>query len=180
MPYEENGYVGKNFAGGLLLDYAMGQYETYTPMQLASYVNTIANDGKRMKLRYVSHAIDPMTDIVVYENKPEVRSTLDDLEALKFVQLGFRSCVTEGLCRGDLNHNRYSVAAKTGTSETFLYKDGITITDAPHSLMVAYAPFDNPEVSIACAAPNSTNGRYFNNICQPIANKIFDYYFNNK
>src|SRR5690606_23832525 len=31
------------------LDIAIGQFDTYTPLQLASYVATIANDGNRMK-----------------------------------------------------------------------------------------------------------------------------------
>jgi len=38
-----------NIAGGLLLDFVMGQFETYTPVQLSQYVSTIANGGNRLK-----------------------------------------------------------------------------------------------------------------------------------
>lgn len=181
VPNEVEGYVGKNFLGGFLLDYSMGQYDSYTPMQLSQYINTIANDGVRVKPRYVIRAEDPLTGLTVYENKVEVLSTLDDLDSLRYVQQGFRACVTDGLCRGELNHDRYTVAAKTGTAEnTYTTKDGETILTSPHSLLVGYAPYENPEVSITCVTPNSMNDIVQNNICQPIANEVLDYYFNNK
>ena len=37
----------------VLLDYAIGQYDTYTPLQLAQYISTIANGGYRMKPQIV-------------------------------------------------------------------------------------------------------------------------------
>lgn len=181
MPNEAPGYEGKNFVSGFLLDYAMGQFDTYTPMQLITYINTIANDGVRVKPRYVKEALDPITGLTVYENDVEVVSVLDDLASLKYVQQGLRSCVTDGLCRGPLNNDRYTVAAKTGTAEsTFVNSDGQTISNAPHSLLVGYAPFENPEISIACVTPNSMNDKVSTNICQPITSKVFDYYFKNK
>lgn len=184
VPNEALGYTGQNFLGGFILDYAMGQYDTYTPMQLATYVNTIANDGVRVKPRYVKGAKDPMSGMEVYTNEVEVVSTLDDLDALKQVQLGFRTCVTDGLCRGSLNDKNFTVAAKTGTAEaSFKNDDGVVIDSTVHSLLVGYAPFENPEVSITCVTPNSTDvakTRNLSNICQPIAGEILDYYFNNK
>ncbi len=181
VPNEEVGYIGKNFQGGFLLDYAIGQYDSYTPMQLSSYINTIANDGVRVKPRYVKSAEDPITGVQVYENPVEILSILEDKTALSYVQQGFRACVTDGLCRGVLNHSRYDVAAKTGTSEVILtLEDGTVVKDAPHSLLVGYAPYESPEVTISCVAPHAFNTRTLNNICQPITNEIFDYYFNNK
>ena len=38
-----------NYDGGKLLDLAFGQFDTYTPIQLAQYVATIANDGVRLQ-----------------------------------------------------------------------------------------------------------------------------------
>ncbi len=180
MPSEESGYVGSSFQSGLLLDYAMGQYDSYTPMQLNTYINTIANNGIRVKPRYVIGAKDPLTGLTVYENNVEVVSILDDKTALDYVQQGFRGCVTVGLCRS-LNTNKYTIAAKTGTAEaTLKTKDGKIVMDAPHSLLVAYAPYENPEVTVTCVAQNSTNGNFLSNICAPITNEVLDYYFNNK
>ena len=47
---ESVGNVGKSDVGGLLLDFSIGQYDTYTPIQLSQYISTIANNGSRMKL----------------------------------------------------------------------------------------------------------------------------------
>ena len=180
MPSENTGYVGKNSRGGLLLDYAIGQYDTYTPMQLNAYINTIANDGQRVKPRYVMEARDPLSGVSVYNNDVEVVSTLDNKEAIKYVQEGFRSCVTDGLCRS-LNRSDVEVAAKTGTAEnTFKTESGEIIQDSPHSLLVSYAPYKNPEVSLTCVTKNSTNGNYLSNICAPMANEVYDYYFKDK
>lgn len=51
VPKEELGYRGDvtKRQGGNLLDFAIGQYDTYTPMQMAQYVSTIANGGKRIQ-----------------------------------------------------------------------------------------------------------------------------------
>ena len=49
LPNESLGYKGENRLSGLLLDFAIGQYDTYTPIQISQYMTTIANDGVRMK-----------------------------------------------------------------------------------------------------------------------------------
>ena len=48
LPNESTGYVPKEFTIGNYLTDAFGQFDNYTPMQLAQYVATIANDGKRV------------------------------------------------------------------------------------------------------------------------------------
>ncbi|MFA5409302.1 MAG: penicillin-binding transpeptidase domain-containing protein, partial [Bacilli bacterium] len=47
LPKESIGYKGGDTVAGHLLDYAIGQYDTYTPLQLTQYINTIANQGSR-------------------------------------------------------------------------------------------------------------------------------------
>ena len=49
LPVESNGYSSKDKAAGNLLDFVMGQYETYTPIQLSQYISTIANKGERLE-----------------------------------------------------------------------------------------------------------------------------------
>lgn len=43
----------KDTQPGFLLDFSIGQYDTYTPLQLAQYISTIANDGYRMQPQIV-------------------------------------------------------------------------------------------------------------------------------
>ena len=47
LPVESLGYKGTSYQAGYLLDFAIGQYDTYTPIQLVQYINTLANDGYR-------------------------------------------------------------------------------------------------------------------------------------
>lgn len=49
LPVESLGYSGTSKLPGHLLDFSIGQYDTYTPIQLSQYINTIANGGKRLK-----------------------------------------------------------------------------------------------------------------------------------
>ena len=49
LPIESLGYTSKDKAAGNLLDFVMGQYETYTPIQLSQYISTIANGGSRLQ-----------------------------------------------------------------------------------------------------------------------------------
>ena len=51
VPYEELGVHRDPQLAGILLDFAIGQYDTYTPIQLAQYAATLANGGKRVKPR---------------------------------------------------------------------------------------------------------------------------------
>ena len=50
-PIEQTGMKGTKIAGDLLLNFAIGQYDTYTPISLLQYINTIANYGNRYALR---------------------------------------------------------------------------------------------------------------------------------
>lgn len=54
LPNETAGQIGrKDNQPGFLLDFSIGQYDTYTPLQLAQYMSTIANGGYRMKPQIV-------------------------------------------------------------------------------------------------------------------------------
>lgn len=50
VPNESDGYKGRDTAPGHLLDACIGQYDTYTPIQLAQYTCTLANMGKKFNL----------------------------------------------------------------------------------------------------------------------------------
>ena len=49
LPIESLGYSGSSHLPGHLLDFSIGQYDTYTPIQLSQYINTLANGGTRLK-----------------------------------------------------------------------------------------------------------------------------------
>ena len=53
LPIESLGVIGNRYDSGLLLDFSIGQYDTYTPVQISSYISTIASSGNRYKLHFL-------------------------------------------------------------------------------------------------------------------------------
>ena len=66
MPVESLGYKGDSTLSGYLLDFAIGQYDTYTPLQLSNYIGTIANNGTRMQLHLLNSVYESNSNL---ENK---------------------------------------------------------------------------------------------------------------
>ena len=67
---------------GFLLDFSIGQYDTYTPLQLAQYISTIANGGYRMQPQIVKEIRQPSAKPeevgkVVQSMEPKVLNRVD-------------------------------------------------------------------------------------------------------
>lgn len=177
VPNESVGYTGINESGGLILDYAIGQYDTYTTLQISQYIATIANGGTRVQPRIVKEAYAPGTSNKVFETEIKVLSVADNQMAIKRVQQGFWECANSklGICYG-FGPLKNDIAAKTGTAEAYIIKDGQTI-DAPHNSVVAYYPYQEPQISTACLIPNAWNGdKTQSNLCLELTNKIIHAY----
>lgn len=165
LPIESAGYTSVDKASGNLLDFVMGQYETYTPIQLAQYVSTIANGGNRMQphlLKEVRKATDKDTlGDVMYTFEPKVLNKVEvKSENLKRVQEGFYAVMhmSGGYGRGYIN-DRMDAAGKTGTSQSFIdtNNDGIIDTETITSSFIGYAPYNNPKVAFMVTSPNSSH-----------------------
>lgn len=176
VPNETIGYIGSSTLGGHLLDFVIGQFDTYTTMQLSQYINTIANDGVRVKPRLLIDSTETDSKITTYTNPVQVLSVLENIPAIQRVQAGFRECVTNGYCVA-LNNLSVSVAAKTGTAESYMTDEEGNYFDSPNSLLVSYAPYENPEISIACAIPHAWNTTSQSNLCLSISREIYASYF---
>ena len=177
VPYEATGYKGAAQLGGHLLDFAIGQYDTYTVMQLAQYVSTVANNGVRVQPRILLRAQEHNTEVITYENSVKVLNVLDDLNSLKRVQMGFRYCVTSNSC-STLNTLPFTSAAKTGTAQVSVLDARNNLLDSYNSLFIAYAPYDKPQVAVACAIPNAyTDVASAPNACGVVVSELLNYYF---
>ncbi|MCB2762484.1 penicillin-binding protein, partial [Listeria monocytogenes] len=62
LPGEQTGYNGDDQSIGKILDFAIGQYDSYTPLQMAQYVSTIANGGSRIAPSMVKEIRNPRTN----------------------------------------------------------------------------------------------------------------------
>ncbi len=183
LPFEATGYVGSNIIdGGLLLDFAIGQYDTFTTLQLAQYVSTIANDGYRLapylvKEEHAANGDKVTLGPVVTSKSPNLLNRIDmDDRYIKRVQQGFRLAATEGTGRGHWANNPYNVAVKTGTAQNQFYVDGEE-QQTNNLTLVGYAPYDEPEIAFAIVIPKAGIGNDQNGIHHNIGNRLIDAYF---
>ena len=190
LPVESTGYgAKKDTQAGNLLDYVIGQYETYTPIQLSQYVSTIANSGNRLQPHLLKevHKATNSEEIgkTIYSFKTKTLNTIDTKEEyMKRVREGFFAVINSagGYGRGYMEQ-KYSPAGKTGTSQSFIDTDnnGVIDTETITSSFIGYAPSDNPKMSIIVTSPNSsqpnTSTDYASLVTMHITKKITDAYF---
>ena len=153
LPNEITGLKGSNTTSGLLLDFAIGQYDNYTPIQLSQYINTIANNGTRMTpYLYKGLYNDPSS---YDKNKKELNKVKTETKYIDRVKEGFRAVMTYGLGRGYIDEV-YKPAGKTGTSQSFVDTDGDGKIDQEtiSTTFVSYAPYDDPKVTFTIVSPN--------------------------
>lgn len=165
LPIESKGYSSVDKTAGNLLDFVMGQYETYTPMQLSQYISTIANSGKRMRphlLKEVRKATDDLSlgDILM-SYKSELLNTVNVREEnMRRVQEGFYAVMhmAGGYGRG-YTDDRLDAAGKTGTSQSFIDtdNDGIIDTETITTSFIGYAPYNDPKITFMVTSPNSSH-----------------------
>ncbi len=189
LPFETEGYKGKASNAGLLLNYSIGQYDTYSVLQLSSYINTIINDGKRLKLNLVSEIRDAtLTDELGTVKKNYEKEILNEVDIDKVyferVKEGFKSVMEGYLGKGYMG-NSPNPAGKTGTSESFYDAnlDGKVDTETYSKSFIGYAPYDNPVMSIVAISPHIShkNGSssYTSNVNKRIVSRICNIFFEN-
>lgn len=188
LPVESLGYSGTKTAPDLLLNFSIGQYDSYTPIQLSQYITTIASNGKRLK----PHLLKEIHEATSYEElgktleikEPVILNTVSTKEEyLKRVQEGFVAVMEVGLGKKVMG-NSPNPAGKTGTSESFIDtdKDGKIDTETTSNAFVGYAPSDNPTMTITVTSPDvedpntGYNYRTYMNrrIVRMISNKYFE------
>lgn len=185
LPGEHSGYGGGQIPpeSGKVLDYAIGQYDTYTPLQIVQYISTIANGGYRIQPHIAKEVREPNQGNelgpIIQEFEPKVYNKIDMKEEwIKRVQLGFKQVVNEPLGTGyGIKNKEYKIAGKTGTAQA-LYNGPL-----PHSpgLMLwnitfgGYAPYDHPEIAVSVTVPWLRTDQSHVNL--EIANDVFKAYF---
>ena len=121
----------------------------YTPVQLLSYVSTIATSGSLYQPHFLEYAKEVGGDEVLDAFGKKLISTLPEQneEYLNRVREGFRACVTSGNCGDPLKDMEIPMAAKTGTAE---------VNEWTTANLVGFGPYDDPKVSFACMSPTSS------------------------
>lgn len=189
LPVESLGYTGKSTLPGHLLDFAIGQYDTYTPVQLSQYINTLANGGTRLKPYLLKEVYSQSSNDedtfgeLIYKTDVKALGKVDvDSKYIDRVKYGFNRTVVDGLGNGYMGYYTNS-GGKTGTSQSFIDTDNDNIVDTETitTSFVGYSPADNPKMSIVVVSPDIShsygNISYQSQVTKRISAKIVNKYF---
>ena len=171
LPGETTGIIGSTVADDLLLNLAIGQYDTYTPIEVLQYINSMAS-GTRMSLSLMKEIRND--DEVVVKNEIEILNDVAvDEEYLNRIREGLTLVLKEGTgkiyVRDDL-----LAAGKTGTSESFYDSDNDGKVDVQTitSTFAGYFPNEDPKYSVVVITPNISHNNGTNDTMYYGASKI--------
>ena len=173
---------GRRWFHGETLPVAIGQGAVLlTPIQLASMIATVANDGTIYRPHLVKRIVDADGKILK-ETKAEIIGTASfSKEAFRLVKQGLLAVVNEPGGTGAAARQYDSkVAGKTGTSQVIKLRDSRRSTPyrhRDHALFVAFAPFEKPEIAVAVVVEHGEHG---GSAAAPIASRILRAYFDGK
>ncbi|WP_049537104.1 penicillin-binding protein PBP2B [Streptococcus pseudopneumoniae] len=179
LPDESTGFIPKEYNFANFITNAFGQFDNYTPMQLAQYVATIANDGVRVAPRivegiYGNNDKGGLGDLIQQLQPTEMNKVNISDSDMSVLHQGFYQVAhgTSGLTTGRAFSNGalVSISGKTGTAESYV-ADG---QQATNTNAVAYAPSDNPQIAVAVVFPHNTN--LTNGVGPSIARDIINLY----
>ncbi|WP_085315212.1 penicillin-binding protein 2 [Derxia lacustris] len=168
-------YAGETISVGI------GQgYNSYTILQLAHAVSTLANNGVVMKPHVVREVVDARTG-QHRPTVPEMSYTIplkpENIEAVKSGMVDVNRFGTGSTAFAGAP---YVAAGKTGTAQVIGIKQGAKYNEAltperfrDHSLFIAFAPADNPKIAVALIVEN---GGFGAKAAGPIARRVFDYW----
>ena len=142
--------------GADTLQAAIGQsVNSFTPLQLANYIATIASDGTRYKLH------------ILKDDKKQIAEKINiSPETLRAVKSGMRNVVEEGSAGAIFAGYPIAIGGKTGTAQV-----GSKVSN--NALFAAFAPFENPEIAICVVIEHGVRGAN----AAYVARDFFDYYF---
>lgn len=188
LPKESIGYIGKSNVSGHLLDFSIGQYDTYTILQLSQYINTIASNGNRYKLNFLKSIHESTNDDSIGELKKTTEKTLlnkldlDDKYIYR-IKEGLHAVMNNGGLGVGYMNSIYNPSGKTGTAQSFYDSDydGIIDKDTYTATFAGFAPSDNPKMSIVSISPDVSHiyGISFQSqVNKRITSRATDAYFN--
>nr|WP_276858358.1 penicillin-binding transpeptidase domain-containing protein [Intestinimonas timonensis] len=159
---------GQTWYEGNTLPAAIGQGNSrFTPLQLANYVATLANGGTHYSAHLLKEVKSNDYSQVVERYEPQVLNQLDiEPENLAAVTEGMLRVTTEGSAKTYFADLGVQVAAKTGSAQ-------VSSATESNALFVAFAPYEDPEISLAIVVEKGGSGSTLANI----AAEILEYYF---
>ena len=165
---------------GETISLGIGQgYNSFTMLQVAHAMATIANNGLKMRPHIVREVLDVETKAptpVAKEPIGQLPLSPENLDIIKRAMIGVN---IEGTSATSFAGAQYVSAGKTGTAQVYTVKQNEKYNAATvdermrdHALFIAFAPADDPKVALAMVVENSGFGAQN---AAPIARRVFDF-----
>lgn len=165
--------LNQKWLPGFTVQSAIGQGgNLFTPIQLANYCATIANGGTRYRTHFVKTVKSYDYSQTIIENRPEIVAQLSVSDyALNTVRFGMKK-VGERYQHTFFKDVTVSIAAKTGTSQEIRQLGGHSVK-INNGFLIAFAPYENPELAIAVVGEGFTSGARLSTVVAEIVNYYF-------
>ncbi|WP_291868311.1 penicillin-binding protein 2 [Maribacter sp.] len=167
--YYDKWYEDNRWSSSYIISNAIGQGEVLaTPVQLANMTAAIANRGHY----YTPHILKKIEGEDISNPKfTEPKHTTIDRKHFEPVIQGMADVYRKGTARW-VQIPGIEVAGKTGTAENFIKINGVRTQLTDHSVFVAFAPVNNPQIAIAVYIENGYYGsRYAGHIASLMIEK---------
>lgn len=152
--------------GGDTLQISIGQMNAFTPLQLANYTATLANGGTHYKVTLIDKIVSyDMSETFKTTPREIVNKVSIKEKNLAAVKAGMLSVTEDGTGRAALGDYPIKVGGKTGTSQVQNKVD--------HSIFVAFAPFDKPEIAISVVLEHGNSGFSAGSVVRDILDAYF-------
>lgn len=172
---EHREQTGVLWTPGLTIQAGIGHGDNqFTPVQLCAYASTIANRGTRYKTHVVKSVKSADLSETKLENSAQILSKANFSDKnWDLVHQGMLLVGTQSYARFD--NVPCKVAAKTGTT-TVAKRVGGTMIETYNGFIIAFAPYEKPEIAICVAVEGAGSG----GSTAPIAAAILEEYFAEK
>ncbi len=158
------------WSGISLAQMSYGYEVEQTPLQILTFYNAIANNGKMMRPRFVKAIADYST--IIKEIKPHViNPTICSKATIQKAKKMLEGVVENGTAQ-NLKNSNYKIAGKTGTAQVankkygYKYKSKVSY----QASFVGYFPADNPKYSCIVVVNAPSSGVYYGNL---VAGQVF-------
>jgi len=164
-------YPGDKFWSGLSLPMISHGYEVQmTPLQILTFYNAVANDGKMMRPRFVTKVLNNGNPVKSYGQEVIINSIASRSTIRKAKRM--MEGVVENGTAINLKNANYKIAGKTGTAQIAKdkqgYRQGARISY--QASFVGYFPAENPLYSCIVVVNAPSNGVYYGNL---VAGSVF-------
>jgi penicillin-binding protein 2 len=160
--------LGQDWMPGSTLAAAIGQSDyAFTPLQLCSYLSTLANGGARYRVHLLQSVTPYGETEPEFLQEPVAEDTLSlSSSTLKAIKKGMLAVTQNGSAARYFHDFPVPVCAKTGSAQ-------VGDEGQSNAVFVCFAPCDDPQVAIALVAEQGGSGSALG----AVARRILDTYF---